>query len=36
VVGEFSGDANPDILVACNDNIGDGFQRFRGRGERLD
>jgi hypothetical protein len=33
VVGEFSGDANPDILVACNDNIGDGFQRFRGNGD---
>jgi len=33
VVGEFSGDANPDILVACDDNISDGFQRLRGNGD---
>jgi len=33
VVGEFSGDANPDILVACNNNISDGFKRLRGNGD---
>jgi FG-GAP-like repeat len=33
VVGEFSGDANPDILVACDNNVSDGFQRFRGNGD---
>src|SRR5438105_3756427 len=32
-VGPFSADAHADILVACEDNVNDGFKRLRGNGD---
>ena len=33
VVEQFSADSNPDLLVACNDLVVDGFRRLKGNGD---
>ena len=32
-VGQFSADSNPDLLVACDDLVVEGFRRMRGNGD---